>query len=319
MTKKSILGIDFGGTNIKAALVSERKIERRTRILSLAHSGLRRSLEQLKQAIEPFREEVGCIGIGIAGIIDSKNGVVIFSPNLKGWNNVPLAKYLHSEFNVPISVLNDVNAICLGEWQYGVAQGCNNVFLFTLGTGVGAAAICEGRLLFGANGFAGEFGHTTINTKGPKCICGHNGHLERYVGAKYIVARAKRKMKKQKSSLARQDVLTPEIIAREARQGDMVARQTFAEVGYYIGVGIANILALFDPEIVVVSGGIARAGKVLFEPLRKTVRQLVLGAEHRRYKIVAARLGDDAGILGAALFAQSRMKTTKKVVNWQNY
>jgi glucokinase len=312
MTRKGILGVDVGGTNIKAALVFGRKIERRTKILSLAHAGIRRSIEQLKSVIEPFRKEVCCIGIGIAGIIDSKNGVVIFSPNLKGWNNVSLAKYLHSEFNVPIRLLNDVNAICLGEWKYGVAQGCDNVFLFTLGTGVGGAAICEGRLLFGANGFAGEFGHTTVNPKGPKCICGHYGHLERYVGAKYIVARAKKKMKRHKSSLARQDVLTPEIIALEARQGDTVARQTFAEVGYYIGVGVANILSLFDPDIVVISGGIARAGKVLFEPVRETVRRLVLGAEHRRYKIVPARLGDDAGILGAALFAQSRGKPTER-------
>lgn len=306
--KKGIVGIDVGGTNIKAAFVRGRKIIRRINIPSHAQAGVDRSLQQIKLAIAPFKKKAACIGIGIAGIIDSGNGIVKFSPNLKGWNNVCLASMLRREFKLPVRVLNDVNAICLGEWKYGVARGYDNVFLFTLGTGVGGAAICEGRLLFGANGFAGEFGHTTITLKGPMCICGHRGHLERYAGAKYIVARAKRKMKKQRSRLADYDVLTPEIIARAAKQGDTVANKVFSEVGYYIGIGIANILALFDPDIVVISGGIARAGRVLFDPVRKTTRQMVLGAQHRHYKIVPAKLGDDAGILGAALFAQLTKK-----------
>jgi glucokinase len=207
-------------------------------------------------------------------------------------------------YGIPVRVLNDVNAICLGEWKYGAAQGHDNVFLFTLGTGVGGAAICEGKLLFGANGFAGEFGHTKIDLNGPKCMCGQYGHLERYVGARYIVARAKRKMKKKKSTLCRYPTLTPEIIAGAAKKGDHVAREVFSEVGYYIGVGVANILALFDPDIVIISGGISRAGRILFDPIRSTVKQSVLGAEYRRYKILPAKLGDDAGILGAALFAR---------------
>jgi len=306
--KSGIIGIDVGGTNIKAALVFGRKINGRARIATLAKAGVERTIQQIKSAIEPLQEEANSIGIGIAGIIDSRNGVVKYSPNLKGWNNIPLAKILHQEFNLPTGVLNDVDAICLGEWKYGVARGHDNVFLFTLGTGVGGAAICEGKLLFGANRFAGEFGHTTINWKGPKCVCGHHGHLERYVGAKYIVALAKKKMKARKSSLSRYNILTPEIIARAAKGGDNVACEVFAEIGDYIAIGIANILALFDPDIVVISGGIARAGRVLFDPVRANVRRHVLGANLRHYRIVATMLGDDAGILGAALFAQMKRK-----------
>jgi glucokinase len=300
---KSIIGVDIGGTNIKAALVTGRRINRRTRAPTRAELGVKGSIEQIISVIEPLRKGAEAIGIGIAGIIDSKKGVVRYSPNLEEWKNVPLARILLNAFDVPVYVLNDVNAICLGEWKYGAGRGHENVFLFTLGTGVGGAAICEGKLLFGAHGFAGEFGHTTINFDGPKCICGHRGHLERYAGARYIVARTRRKMAKRRSSLARQPTLTPEIIARAAKKGDRVAVEVFCEVGRYVGVGIANILALFDPDIIIISGGIARAGKVLFEPIRSTVSRIALGAEHRHYAIVPAKLGDDAGILGAALFA----------------
>jgi glucokinase len=302
--KKGIIGLDVGGTNIKAAFMYGNKITRRINIPTHARAGIDRSLQQIKLAIRSFRKTAAAIGIGIAGIIDSDNGVVKFSPNLKGWDNVGLARKLQREFKVPVRILNDVNAICLGEWKYGVARGYDNVFLLTLGTGVGGAAICEGQLLFGANAFAGELGHTTISLKGPMCVCGQRGHLERYTGAKYIVARAKHKMKKRKSRLISYDLLTPEIIARAAKEGDAVATEVFSDVGYYIGIGIANILALFDPDIVVISGGIARAGRVLFDPVRKATRELVLGAPHRRYKIVPAKLGDDAGVLGAGLFAQ---------------
>ncbi len=302
--RQNIIGIDVGGTNIKAALVAGNTIKQRRKIPSLADSGIDRSIGQIKKALAPLHKEADAIGIGIAGIIDSKKGAVRFSPNLRGWKNVPLGRILHEEFGLEVRLLNDVNAICLGEWKYGAAQGHDNVFLFTLGTGVGGAAVCEGKLLFGANGFAGEFGHTKIDLHGPKCACGHHGHLERYAGAQYIVARARRKMRNRRSSLSKHRILTPAIIAREAKKGDVLARDVFSEVGYYIGIGVANILALFDPDVVIISGGIARAGRVLFDPIRRTVKQSVIGAEYRKVKIIPSKLGDDAGIIGAATFAR---------------
>lgn len=306
MAGKNIIGIDIGGTNIKAALVSGRKVKGRTKTPTLSQKGIERSVKQIRSIIEPMQKGAAAIGIGIAGIIDSERGVVKYSPNLRGWKNVQLGRMLQAEFHLPVYILNDVNAICLGEWKYGAGKGHKNIFLLTLGTGVGGAAICEGKLLFGAHGFAGEFGHTTIKLDGPSCVCGQQGHLERYVGAKYIVARARRKMAKRQSSLAKHERLTPEIIARAAKNGDRVAREVFREVGYYVGIGIANILALMDPDMIVIAGGVARAGRILFESVRKTVTEKTLGTEYRRYKIVPAELGDDAGILGAALFARSR-------------
>lgn len=303
MTRNSIVGVDVGGTNIAAALVSGRRISQRIAADTHSRGGFERSLRQIKSAIAPLCPQARAIGVGIAGIVDSHRGVVRYSPNLKGWNDVPLAEILSTEFDRPVRVLNDANAICLGEWKFGAARGHDNVFLFSLGTGVGGGAVCEGRLLFGANGFAGEFGHTVIDLNGPRCTCGHHGHVEGYAGAKFIVARARSKMTARKSILSTHEVLTPEIIARAAKHGDRVAREVFAETGRYIGIGVANLLALFDPEIIVIAGGIARAGSILFTPIRKTARSMVMGAEHRRYKIVPASLGDDAGILGAAIFS----------------
>jgi len=308
MKYKAFVGVDVGGTNIKAALVGNGKIKKRVKLPTKTQLGLNKSISQIKSAIQLFIKDASGIGMGIAGIVDSENGIVRFSPNLKGWHNIKLASILKKEFKKPIKILNDVNAICLGEWRYGAAKGYKNVFLFTLGTGVGGAAICEGRLLFGSNSFAGEFGHTIIKYDGLKCCCGNYGCLERYVGARYIIRLAKKKIRVKKSTLENYKKLTPEIIALEAKRGDKISKEVFSEIGYYIGVGVTNIIDLFDPDIVIISGGIAKAGSILFEPIKKTVFQRVLGAQYRNYRIVPAQLGDDAGILGAVSFASGLIK-----------
>ncbi|MEO0123176.1 MAG: ROK family protein [candidate division WOR-3 bacterium] len=308
---KFAIGIDVGGTNIKAGLVFKGRVIKKEKLPTLADAGPEECINQIKNAIKNFVKASSSIGIGIAGIIDSRNGIVRYSPNLKGWYDIELARILKKEFKRSVKILNDVNAILLGEWIYGAGKGYKNIFLFTLGTGVGGAAICEGKMLFGANGFAGEFGHTVINFNGPKCVCGNFGCLERYVGSRYIVELALRKLARKKSSLRKYNNLTPKIIASEARKGDSVAREVFEEIGYYIGIGVSNIINLFDPDIVIISGGISNAGKILFEPIKKTVKRLILGPEYRNVKIVPAKLGDDAGILGSAHFANAKIPLTK--------
>lgn len=302
---KMTIGIDVGGTNIKAGLVRQGRVINGMTLDTHADEGPEKCLFQIKKAIRDFVDKWVSIGIGIAGIIDSKKGIVRYSPNLRSWENIRLASILQKEFKRPVKILNDVNAILLGEWIYGAGRGYKNIFLFTLGTGIGGAAICEGRLLFGANGFAGEFGHTVINYSGPKCLCGNYGCLERYVGSRYIIQLARKKTSKAITILSRYKKLTPKIIADEAKRGDCIAREIFEEIGYYIGIGVSNIINLFDPELVIISGGISRAGRVLFDPIRKTVTQKILGLQYRRVKIVPARLGDNAGILGSAYFAEN--------------
>jgi len=304
----TIIGIDVGGTNIKSGLVNRNLIIRRYLIPTLTNSGLDATLNQIFNAVYKLGGDFSAIGIGIAGIIDSKNGIVRFSPNLKGWHNVKLAEILKKEFKKPVRILNDVNAILFGEWLFGAGRGYKNVFLFTLGTGVGGAMVCEGKMVFGYNGFAGEFGHMTIKFDGAKCLCGNYGCLERYVGARAIIKLAQRKMAKYDSSLKKLPQLTPEIIAQEAKRGDKVARDVFSEIGEIIGIGISNIINFLDPEVVIVSGGIARAGRILFEPI-------ILGEKYRSFKILPGQLGDDAGILGAAHFAHHSFSLNWKVEN----
>jgi len=305
MKSKFHIGVDVGGTNIKSALVRNYKIIKRKKVLTRADQGPGAVVDQIIKAIQIFKKPFSHIGIGIAGIIDSKKGIVKYSPNLAGWTDVKLARLIEREFKVPVKVLNDVNSICLGEWKFGAGKGYNNIFLFTLGTGVGGAAVCEGKLLFGANGFAGEFGHSVIKYDGKRCTCNQSGHLEGYVGARYIVARTHSRLKKRKSSLRKYKKITPYIIAQEAKRGDTLAKEIFAEIGFYIGIGLSNIISLFDPEVIIVSGGISRAGKVLFDSIRKTADERIMGAQYRDFKIIPGKLGDDAGILGAVYFAKT--------------
>lgn len=303
MAQKKFIGIDVGGTNIKAALVKNGRILAHLRTPTHAEGGFKSSFDQIRSTIAAYIDQAAGIGIGIAGLIDSRTGVVRFSPNLPGWDNIQLASMLRNEFMKPVKILNDVNAFCLGEWQYGAGKGYNNVFLLTLGTGVGGAAVVEGVPLFGANGFAGELGHSVIHENGPKCPCGNRGCLERYVGARHIVALAQKKMKGTRSSLRKHRELSPRLIAQEAKKGDKTAVAVFEEIGYYVGVGITNVIVLFDPDVIIISGGVAKAGKVLIEPIKKTVAQRVMGAEFRKFKIISPKLGDDAGVLGAVYYA----------------
>jgi len=297
-----VLGLDIGGTNIKAGLVNAGRIVRRYRFPTKAQQR-RAAVEQIKRVVDRFAGQISAVGIGCAGIVHSDKGIIRYSPNFSDWENVDLGPMLARHIKKQVRLINDVNAIMLGEWKYGAARGHDNAFLFTLGTGVGGGAVIEGKLLFGACGFAGEFGHTTINYQGPRCACGSRGCLERYVGARHIVALARRLIRNERSSLRSYAVLTPRVIAREARLGDRAARAVFDKIGTYIGVGVSAIVNLLDPEVVIISGGIARAGAILFDPVRRTVDRLILGAGFRDLKIIPAKLGDDAGVLGAAAWA----------------
>jgi len=304
-----IIGLDIGGTNIKTGLARNGKILFLRSLPTRAFVSGDSVVNQVMNAVEPWAGRAQAIGIGSAGIIDSRLGVIKYSPNL-GWYNLPLARILSGKFHKPVRILNDVNAVLLGEWRYGAARGFDDVFLFTLGTGVGGAAICAGKMVFGANGFAGEFGHATINFNGPRCVCGNRGCLESYVGTKFILRRARQLIKESPSRLRRYDQLTPKIIADEAKKGDRVSREIFEEIGRYLGIGIGNLLNLFDPALIVISGGISRAGKVLFQPIHQAIGKTAFGSGVRQFRITAGRLGDRAGILGAAYFA-----TLKRIEN----
>ena len=318
------IGVDLGGTNIKFGLVTANgKILCRINIPTLAKAGPNSVIARIIETINHLRfskghrQTVRSIGIGSAGVIDHCRGIIHYSPNLFGWKEIPLKERIEKETKISVFVGNDANAFTLGEYCFGVGIGCHSLIGITLGTGVGGGIIVDGKLLLGINHAAGEVGHTSINAFGPKCRCGNLGCLERYVGAEYIVRQTIEQLKLPKAEqgllqaensvilrLAKWDYkkITPEVIAQAGKKGDKLAKLKIKETGSYIGVGLANVVSLIDPEIIVIGGGVSGFGKLLLETIRKTVSSRIMNYPGRKLKIFLSKLKDDAAILGASQF-----------------
>ena len=321
------IGIDIGGTNIKLGLVDGNgRILARRLLATQARRGPRKALERIAKTVERLRriKRIRSIGVGIAGLVDHVHGIVRVPPNLPGWHGTAVKSLLEELTGLPVTCGNDANAVTAGEWLCGAGRGCRDLFCLTLGTGVGGGAVVNGRLVLGANDAAGELGHTVIYGNGPDCECGGKGCLERYIGARYILQRAKQRLRVQSRraqhrnqtsfvpgvgerpsamlDLASGDLggLTTKVIGRAARAGDELALTLVQEVGFYLGLGLVNVVALLDPERIVIGGGVSRMGA----PLLRAVKQTVFGRGQvfsgRRLEIVFAQLGNDAGIIGAS-------------------
>ncbi len=325
------LGADIGGTNIRIGLVDEAgRIVARRRLRTDPQAPPGRVLERLARTALAMGEkhEVASFGIGIAGLVDHRDGIVFTSPNLPAWERVPVKDTLARLTGLPVFCANDANAVALGEWLFGAARDCNDALVITLGTGVGTGIIAGKRLLLGANHYAGELGHTVIFPNGISCPCGNRGCLERYVGAEAIVHRCRRRLRLQQHRLAsgrnqltlfggaseQQSLLfdlinydyrrlTPSEIGVAARRGDRLALQVVEETGRLLGLGIYNALMIIDPEIIVLGGGISRLGRPLLRAVQKSINSRLYGT-NRKFRIVLSKLVDDAGILGASQLAQ---------------
>ena len=310
-------GVDVGGTNLKIAVlwndgtvIAARSIP--TRAASGPEQGCERIVETLRSLLVSARIEpatLRAIGVDSAGLVDTRQNIVLDSPNLRGWERFPLAARLGAAFGVPACLENDVNAMAYGEWRLGAGRGTRHMLCLALGTGVGGGLILDGQLYRGAHGAAGELGHTTLDLHGPQCSCPNVGCLERHIGAEYIVARARAKLEgSPRPSLLRDvgaDALTPGRLSEAAAAGDAVAAETLAEVGTLLGQGLVSLVNIFDPERVVIGGGVAKAGDRLLEPARRVVRAHAMSVP-AAVEIVPAQLGDDAGLVGAMLLAVER-------------
>lgn len=315
------IGVDLGGTNIKFGLVaSDGRILKRLSIPTLANQGPKAVIARIIAAINCLRQcrephqVPQALGIGSAGLVNHQQGIIHFSPNLPGWKNIPLKKLIEDKVKVKVFVGNDANAFALGEYCFGAGKGCSSLFGITLGTGIGGGIIVNGKLWLGINQAAGEVGHTSINALGPKCRCGNFGCLERYAGAEYIVERTIKQLKSQNSKfktknseilrLIKHDYknITPEIISLAAKKGDALAKTIIIETGAFVGVGLANVVSLIDPEIIVIGGGVSGFGKLLLDSIKKTVAERMMSYPGRKWKIVISRLKDDAALLGASQF-----------------
>uniref|UniRef100_UPI0040268E91 ROK family protein n=1 Tax=Candidatus Scatousia sp. TaxID=3085663 RepID=UPI0040268E91 len=315
---KNRIGIDVGGTNVKIALVdSDGKIGYSNTIPTRAEMGYEYTINNMKQAIRDLMTEtklsakdIEGIGFGLPGQVDFKSGIVRLITNIPGWVEIPLAKMIEDEFHIPTRIDNDVRCAALGELNFGAGKGCENLICITVGTGIGSGLIINGRLVRGASNAAGEIGHIKLQMHdGPICGCGDTGCLEAFASGPSIVAMAEEYIMGGKSTkyreMANGGAITPFIVAEAAKAGDPVARRIFTRMGEYIGIGMASVVNLLNPERIIVGGGVADAGDILLTPLKETIKKRAMKIAGETVQVVPAQLGNTAGVIGASLLIES--------------
>jgi glucokinase len=311
-----VLGIDIGGTNLVVGSVSEdgSRIVATASEPTHAEAGAKDVLERLvglaERAIATTRKEIAGaeilgVGVGAPGPLDTKRGIVLLTPNL-GWVNLPLRQIIHDRLGLPAALDNDANCAVLGEWWVGAARGARHAIGITIGTGIGGGLILDGKLYHGASDVAGEIGHTTIDTEGRRCKCGNYGCLEAYASGPNIALRAVEEIEagavSRLPSLVGGDLskVTAQTVYQAAKDGDDLALEVVNDTARFLGVGIGNLLNVFNPEAVVVCGGVTLAGDHLFVPLRREVARRAFKPAVTACRIVPGELAGTAGVYGAA-------------------
>jgi glucokinase len=319
MNRRLAIGIDIGGTKVAGGVVdvdgnithrARRDTPDRSKSPSVVEGTIVEVVAELMQITGP--ETVAAVGIGAAGFVAADRATVLFAPHLS-WRHEPLQEALQKRVVVPIFVDNDANAAAWAEWKFGAAQGETHVMMITLGTGIGGGILINGQVQRGRFGIAGEFGHMQVVPGGHRCECGNRGCWEQYASGNALVREA-RSLFSANSPIASDLLdrvegvagnLTGPLITQAARDGDPTARELLAEVGNWLGVGIANLAAAFDPGTFVIGGGVSAAGDLLLSSARETFRRRLAGRGYRpEARIVAAQLGNDAGLIGAADLAR---------------
>jgi glucokinase len=316
--KKYIIGVDLGGTNISAGALSEdgthtsgmRSIATQPelgadgvvdRIVGVIEGVILDTINETGAARKDF---IG-IGIGAPGPLDREKGVVVVAPNL-GWRDFPLRDRITTRLKLPATLDNDANCATVGEWWLGAARGGRNVVGITIGTGIGGGLIINGELYHGASDVAGEIGHTTIDVNGRQCKCGNYGCLEAYASGPAIATRAREALVREDTASllpslvdGQLERITAEIVYGAAKKGDGLANEIVRDTARYLGAGIATLLNVINPDVVVVAGGVTAAGDALFVPLRTEVRRRAFKPAVEAARIVPAELPGTAGVVGA--------------------
>ncbi|RMF83249.1 MAG: ROK family protein [Nitrospinota bacterium] len=312
-----VIGVDMGGTNTRtAAITRQGEIVARQEHPTAVEEGreqvvanLVAAIHDLCQTVRKEQREVVAIGIGVAGAIKIKEGIVSESPNLPGWTDFPLRQILTDHLSLPIIIENDANAAALGEYWAGAGRQVENLVCITLGTGVGGGIILEGNIWHGVDGTAGEVGHITLEPQGALCKCGNRGCLEAYASATALTRMAREAMERGEETLLRtlcQDnaaALSAEMVSQAAQQADRVAQRILERMGRYLGIAIANLANLLNIEMVVVGGKVSQAWDLFIPFTEEEIRQRAFAVPADRCRVVKAERGDDAGLLGAAYMA----------------
>ena len=312
-----VAGVDIGGTKILAGVANARgemlsqdyRPTQPERGVEVGVGRIVAAIEGATQAAGLSLSQLSGVGVAIAGLVDSGAGILITSPNMPGWQKVPLAALIGHSLGLDAYILNDASAAVLGEQQYGAGREVANLVYITVSTGIGGGIITDGKLYVGAGGFAGELGHMTIEADGPPCACGSRGCLETLASGTAMAREAQERIERGEQSSLIQKVggdtgrITARDIAVAARRGDLLARQVIARAADYLGIGLANIVNIFNPELIIIGGGVAKMGKLLLAPAVRTMRAMAFPEPTAQVRVVRAQLGDRAGVLGAVAFA----------------
>jgi len=303
MKKNFIVAIDLGGTNLKVALLNSRYRILHKEILPTGNfihkqdliKGIVCAVKNILKSNRLCAKNILGLGVGVPGPVDIEAGRVYFLPNIPGWRDVPLKNILNKILGMPVVVDNDAKLMCLAEHRLGAAKNTRNALCITLGTGVGGGLIIGGKLYRGSSGAAGEIGHLPINEGGARCNCGNRGCLETYIGNRNIMRQAKKVFKQLKS---------PEELSRLAEQGNQKALALWSGVGEHLGNALVGAVNILNPDCIVVGGGVSAAGKVLLDRVRRVVRKRAMSVQAKKVKILRAKLGNDAGLVGAAILVK---------------
>jgi glucokinase len=313
--ERPALAVDLGGTNVRAAAVTAvGEVVARRQVRTDAHVGLDEVLARVAQAVAGVADEVGLapdapVGIALPGAIDPFSGFLSIAPNL-GWQNLPIRDLFAARLGRPIALGNDVNAGALGEWRYGAGRGMRHFVFIACGTGVGGGVIVDGRLLLGRAGLAAEVGHMVVALDGPRCHCGGRGCLEAFAGGWAIEEAARDLLDRGVPSLLtelmeeRGEDLSGALINYAAQHDDGLAIEVLARAGRALGFAVASLAHLFNPEGIAIGGGVISAGSFLFDPMYEAIDEYLLAGFGDELQIGPSLLGQDAGLLGAAVLAR---------------
>ena len=305
---ENVLAADVGGTNVRVSVVAPdgkilMRVESGTPSKGTAEEicGLISDLANKLLDQGSFSDPVRRFALAIPAIIDYSTGSVVRSPNLPHLDGFELARRVSEQTGVDVILENDATAATIGEQWLGAAKGVANVICATLGTGVGGGLIVNGQVLHGVDGTAGEIGHICLETDGPLCGCGSHGCLEQFASATAIVRLAKEKLATgAPSSLNELAVFTSTDVFEASEKGDPLSMEVFYSVGYYLGIALAGLINVLNPEVIVITGGVSAGWNAFIGPTQEQVTKRAFQQPAERVKIVRGQLGDDAGILGAA-------------------
>ena len=308
------LGLDVGGTKIEAGIVDRLgNVMCRERVLTHAADGSHAVLNRIHNLLDgvladlgPDRAQVGGLGVGVPGAVDEATGIIHTLVNLTGWSGMPLRDILHSRYRLPTFITNDANAAALGEYMFGNGAGFRHMLYITASTGIGGGIIIDGNIVSGANGAAGEVGHMVLEPHGEQCGCGNRGCWETISSGTAIAKTARQRImsgeKSLMTKLADIEAITAEHVFLAHDQGDALAAQVVDRALYFLGLGIANLVNILNPEGIVLGGGVTGAGQIVFSVVESVVQQLAYGPA-KTVRIRPARLGAQAGVVGAAALA----------------